>query len=85
MFVVWLGSSVIVFLLGSDGPSVFFFRSRFASSLLTPLFSPSSSVSLSYFIPAVPMRECWGERSCMSSQFPIAILNGKFFSFHITT
>ena len=37
-----------------------------------PLFLPS--VSLSYFILAVPMRECLGKHSCMSSQFPIAIL-----------
>ena len=36
----------------------------------------SSSVSLSYFILAVPMRECLGKYSCMSSPFPIAILNG---------
>ena len=45
-------------------------------SILTPLFCPSSSVSSSYFIFAVPMRECLGKHSCMSSQFPIAILNG---------
>ena len=38
-------------------------------SILTPLFLPSLSVSLSYFIFAVPMHEC----------FPIAILNGTFF------
>ena len=43
--------------------------------VLTPLFS-SSSVSSSYFILAVPMRECLGKHSCMSSPFPIAILNG---------
>ena len=48
-------------------------------STLTPLFLPSSSVSLSYFILAVCMRECLGEHSCMSSPFPIAILNGSFF------
>ena len=39
----------------------------------------SSSVSLSYFILAIPMRECLGKHSCMSSQFPIAILKGIFF------
>ena len=44
------------------------------ASLLTP-----SSVSLSYFILAVPMRGCLGKHSCMSSPFPIAILNGTFF------
>ena len=36
-------------------------------------------VSLSYFIFAVPMHECLGEHSCMSSIFPIAILNGACF------
>ena len=49
-------------------PAVFF-------SILTPFFCPSSSVSLSYFILAVPMLECLGKHSCMSSPFPIAILN----------
>ena len=47
-------------------------------SILTPRFLPSS-VSLSYFILAVPMRECLGKHPCMSSPFPIAILNGTFF------
>ena len=37
---------------------------------------PSSSVSLSNFYLAVPMRGCLGKHSCMSSPFPIAILNG---------
>ena len=34
---------------------------------------------MSHFIPAVPMRNCLGQPSCMSSPFepfPIAILNG---------
>ena len=44
----------------------------------TPPVLLSSSVSVSYFILAVPMRECLGKHSCMSSQFPIAILNGPF-------
>ena len=39
-----------------------------------PLFLPSS-VSLSYIILVVPLRECFGKHSCMSSPFPIAILN----------
>ena len=30
-------------------------------------------------ILAVPMRECFGEHLCMSSPFPIAILNGNLF------
>ena len=34
------------------------------------------AVSLSYFMLAVPMRECLGKHSCMSSPFPITILNG---------
>ena len=43
------------------------------------LFLPSSSVSLSNFYLAVPMRGCVGKHSCMSSPFPIAILNGTCF------
>ena len=43
-------------------------------SLFMSLFLPSS-VSLSYSILAVPMRECFGRHSRMSSTFPIAILN----------
>ena len=45
-----------------------------------PLFLPSSSVSLSYFILAVPMCECLGKHSRMSSIFPTAIRNGTFFA-----
>ena len=56
----------------------FFFVPAFLLSILTRLFLPSS-VSLSYFILAVPMRECLGQHSCMSSTFPIAILNGTCF------
>ena len=48
-------------------------------SILTPLFLSCLSVSLSYLIPAVPMLECFGKHSCMSSPFPIAILNGTSF------
>ena len=52
----------------------FSFRARFAffhthASLL------ASFCSLSYFILAVSMRKCLGKHSCMSSSFPIAILN----------
>ena len=47
-------------------------------SILTPLFLPSLSISLSYFVLTVPMRECLGKHSCMSSPCPIAILNGTF-------
>ena len=50
-------------------------------SILTPLLLPSSCVSLSYFILAVPIRECLGKHLFMSFPFPIAVLNGtSFFS-----
>ena len=68
---------IIVFRLGCDRPSgLLLFVPAVLFSILVPLFCVSSSVSLSYFILAVPMRECLGKHSCMSSQFPIAILNG---------
>ena len=64
---------IIVFLLGCDRPSeLLLFVPVVHFSILMPLFCVSSSVSLSYFILAVPMRECLGKHSCMSSQFPIA-------------
>ena len=70
---------IIVFRLGCDRPSgLILFVPAILFSILTPLFCLSSSVSLSYFILAVPMRECLGKHSCMSSQFPIAILNGTY-------
>ena len=53
-----------------------FFSSRCASFFVPALFLHSSSVSLSYFILAFPMRECLEKHSGMSSPFPIAILNG---------
>ena len=58
---------------------IFFFVPALLFSILTPLFLPTSSVSLSYFVLAVPMRKCLRKHSCMSSPFPIAILNGTFF------
>ena len=51
----------------------------FSILTLTPLFLPPSSVSLSYFILAIPMRKCLGKHSCTSSLFPIAILNATLF------
>ena len=57
---------IIVFWLGSDRPSGIFVPALLFS-ILPPIFSPSSSVSVSYFILAVPIRECLGEHSCMSS------------------
>ena len=63
--------------LGCDRPSgLLLFVPAVLFSILTPLFCPSSTVPLSYFILAVPMRECLGKHSCMSSSFPTAILNG---------
>ena len=68
---------IIVFRLGCDRPSgLLLFVPAVLFSTLTPLFCPSSSVSLTYFVLAVPMRECLGKHSCTSSPFPIAILNG---------
>ena len=68
---------IIVFWFGSDRPSgLLFFVSALLLSLLKPLFLPSSSVALSYFILDVPMRECLRKRSCMSPPFPIGVLNG---------
>ena len=55
-----------------------FFVPALRISILMPLFVPSSSVSLSFFALAVPMRECLGKHSCMSSPCLIAILNGTF-------
>ena len=72
----------IVFWLGCDRPSgLLLFLPALLPSKLTPLVLPCSNVSLSYFILAVPMRECLGKNSCTSSPFPIAILNAtSFFS-----
>ena len=55
------------------------FVPAFLISILTPLFLPFSSVSFSYFVIAVPMRECLGKHSCISSPFSKAILNGTCF------
>ena len=70
---------IIVFWLGCDRPlGLLLFVPVLLLSILTPLFLPSSSVSLPYFVLAVPMRECLGKHSCMSSPCPIAILIGTF-------
>ena len=68
-----------IFWLGCDRLSGLFFSACFASSVLKPLFLPSSFVSLSYFILAVPMLVCLGKHSCMGSSSPIAILNSTCF------
>ena len=71
---------IFVFWLSSDRPSgiLFFFVPSLLLSIPTPLFLPSS-VFLFYFILALLMRECLGKHSCMSSKFPVAILNGTSF------
>ena len=56
----------------------FFFRAALLLSILTPLFLPSLSVSLSYFVLAVTMHDCLGKHSRMSSPCPSVILNGTF-------
>ena len=69
----------IVVWVRCDRPSgLLLFVPALLLSIITPLFLPSSSVSLSYFVLAVPMRECLGGHSCMSSPCPIAILYGTF-------
>ena len=70
---------IIVFWLGCDRPpGLLFFMLALLLSILMILFLPSLSVSLSYFILAVPMRECLGKHSCMSSPCPRSIMNGTF-------
>ena len=74
---------IIVFRLGCDRASgLLFFIPTFASFHTHPLLLPSS-VSISYFILAVPMHQCSGKHSCKSSTFPIAVLNDTCF-FHST-
>ena len=48
-------------------------------AIKTKLNKPSSAVSLSYFILAVPMCDCLGRHQCVNSPFYIAILNGTCF------
>ena len=71
---------IIVFRLGQFRPSglLYSFVPALLLSILTPLFLQSFSVSLSYFILAVPMRECLGKHSCVSS-FATAIPNDTCF------
>ena len=56
-----------------------FFHALFSSFPLTPLFLQSSSVSLSYLVLAVLMRECFRNHSCMCSPFHVATVNGTSF------
>ena len=62
--------------LQSDWTGLLFVVSALLLSTFILLFLLSSSVSLSYFNLAVPMRKCLGKHSCMSSTFFIVILNG---------
>ena len=70
---------IIVFRLVNDRllELLFSFVSAVLLSILTPLLS--SSVSLPYFILAVPMGECLGKVSCLNSTFPTTKLNGTCF------
>ena len=71
---------IIVFGLGIYWPPrLLFFMTALLLSILAPLFLLFSSISLSYLNIAARMRECLGKHSCMSSSFPIAILNGTCF------
>ena len=62
--------------LHGDWTGLLSFVSAVLLSTFILLFLTSSSVSLSNFYLAVPMRGCLGKHSCMSSPFPLAILNG---------
>ena len=57
---------IIVFWFGCDRPSGLLLL----LSMLTPLFLPSLSVSLCYFVLAVPMRECLGKT--LVHEFPMS-------------
>ena len=59
----------------NDWTGLLFFVSAVLPSTFILLFLLSSSVSLSYFNLAVPMRKCLGRHSCMSSPFSMVILN----------
>ena len=61
-----------------DSQDIFFVPALLLSIFMT-LFLHPLSVSLSYFILAVPLRMCLGKHSCMNSPFPIAILNSTLF------
>ena len=56
---------------------LFFVSALLLSTFILP-FLLSSSVSLSYFNLAVPIRKCLGKHWCMSSSFSIVLLNGTF-------
>ena len=61
---------IIILVVRSCRPTLLF-------SILTPLFLPSLSVSLSYFVLAVPIRKCLGKQSCTSS--PISYSHSEWY------
>ena len=63
---------IIVFRLGGDWPSgLLFFMLALLFSTFMPVFSPSLSVSLPYFILAVPIHECLRKHLYISSALTI--------------
>ena len=69
---------IVVFWYGSDRPSgLLIYLARCTSFHI--LILSARLLFLCYFILAVPMRECLGKHSCMSSAFLIAIQNGTSF------
>ena len=58
--------------INSVGTSFFLASCTFIFTLLFLMFS---SIYLSYFILALPMRKCSGKHFCMSFTFPMAMLN----------
>ena len=75
MFIILYFDMVVI------GPRDFiFFRAHFNSfHIHASLLTFFVCFSLSHFILAVPMRERLVKHSCMSSSFPIAMLNGACF------
>ena len=70
--------SSVIDVTGQDkvtGQDLFLLVSAVFLSTFILLFLLSSSVSLSYFNLAVPMRKCLGKHSCMSSPFSIVMLS----------
>ena len=68
---------IIVFWLGCDRPSgLLLFVPALLLSAVTPLFLPSSFFSLSYFVLAVPMRECLGK---LLHEFPMSYSHTEWY------
>ena len=74
--------SVVTDLTGEDKVTrqyLYFFVSAVLHSTFILFLLPSSSVALSYFNLADPIRKCSRDHSCKSSSFYIAILNATFY------